>query len=119
MMARRVFRAVMAPVIRLTNRSAAVILMYHRIGEPGEDPWALAVSPRHFSEHPQVLGHRRELVPLHDLASRVVEGKAVDRLAALTFDDGYADNLYEAKPRLQENRMPATVFVTTHPSGGR
>jgi peptidoglycan/xylan/chitin deacetylase (PgdA/CDA1 family) len=114
MTAGRFLRAIKAPVLRLRNRSAAIILMYHRIGEPGDDPWALAVSPEHFREHLRVLRGMREVVPLRELATRLIQGKQVDRLAALTFDDGYADNLYHAKPLLEENRIPATVFVTTH-----
>jgi peptidoglycan/xylan/chitin deacetylase (PgdA/CDA1 family) len=86
--------------------------MYHRIAAPAVDPWGLAVRPEHFEQHLRVLRSRTVLSMsefVDRLERRTLPGKAV----AITFDDGYVDNLREAKPRLAAAGMPATVFVTT------
>jgi peptidoglycan/xylan/chitin deacetylase (PgdA/CDA1 family) len=56
------------------------------------------------------LGRHFQVVSLSELVER---RENCGGLAAITFDDGYADNLWHALPALQERGMPATVFVTS------
>lgn len=90
-------------------RPGNVILMYHRISDTDVDPWALCVSPERFA------AHMKALVEVA-LPARVTEVLRTDvKLpnVAVTFDDGYADNLYATKPILESYGVPATVFVST------
>jgi peptidoglycan/xylan/chitin deacetylase (PgdA/CDA1 family) len=87
-----------------------IILMYHRVAAGVADPWRLCVSPQNFAEHMDVLRRFYQPVRLNQLASR----RAVrNRMVAVTFDDGYADNLHAALPILQRNDIPATFFLTS------
>lgn len=90
-----------------------LILMYHRVDEQGIDPWSLCVTPEHFAAHLDVLRRHLHPISLQNLA--VAHGKAEipDGAVAITFDDGYANNLFNAKPLLAEKDIPASVFVTT------
>lgn len=90
-----------------------VILMYHRIADELVDPWGLAVSPARFAEQLQVLCRSRHPLPLTNFVSAFVSGTLPARAVALTFDDGYADNLLAGKPRLEAADVPATVFLAT------
>lgn len=90
-----------------------LILMYHRIAEEPNDPWALAVTPAHFEEQLLVLRRTRHLLPLMDFIRQLKHGTLPAHSAAVTFDDGYADNLIAAKPRLAAADVPATVFLIT------
>lgn len=70
------------------------ILMYHRIATESVDPWEICVSPAAFDEQMGVLAATRAAVDLGaftaDRGGVLTSGGS--RLA-VTFDDGYADNL--------------------------
>ena len=93
------------------RRSGPIILMYHQVSVLESDPWLLAVNPRHFAEQLEVLARRREVVPLRQLTAEIDTSRLDSRQVAITFDDGYADNLTNAKPILEQFGFPATVFV--------
>jgi peptidoglycan/xylan/chitin deacetylase (PgdA/CDA1 family) len=95
-----------------------LILLYHQIAERHSDPWSLAVTPSHFAEHLEVLRENAWPVRLQQLPEALVDGNLGDRLVAITFDDGYADNLHNAKPLLERYDVPATVFLATGYLGG-
>lgn len=102
--------------IRRTNAwigGRAVVFMYHRVAEPGLDPWQLAVSPSRFEAQVAMIARKYRVVPLSEISTRVRTGRSVRGLAAITFDDGYADNALVAHPVLERQRLPATYFVTT------
>ena len=90
-------------------------LTYHGVADVplARDPHHMFVRPRDLRRQ---IGRLRawgyELVSFGELARRAAENSAADA-AALTFDDGLADNLENLVPLLQAEGAPATVFVVT------
>ncbi len=93
--------------------SGTLILFYHRVAELPSDPQLLCVTPERFSQHLEILRKFGRTMRLQELDHALREGKVPDRTLIVTFDDGYADNLYNAKPLLEHYDVPATVFVTS------
>lgn len=77
------------------------ILTYHSVGRR---PHEMNVTPEAFREQMAWLAENSTPIPL----SAAATGQPG---VAVTFDDGYLDNLTEAAPTLQEYRIPATVFI--------
>ncbi|MCB1837593.1 MAG: polysaccharide deacetylase family protein [Alcanivoracaceae bacterium] len=93
--------------------SAAVILQYHHVAE--DTPAATSVTPAQFAGHLQALADEGfEVVPLTELFERVRNRlDARERVAAITFDDGYDNLLTEALPLLDRHDWKAAIFVTS------
>jgi peptidoglycan/xylan/chitin deacetylase (PgdA/CDA1 family) len=89
------------------------------VAELERDPQLLAVHPERFDRHMEILSRQTTAVPLHALVPMSSENPASGRAVAVTFDDGYADNLETAKPILERHGIPATVFVVAGMVGSR
>jgi len=104
----------------------AIVLMYHRVSDE-PDYLGMAVAPGVFAKQLDVLRTRTRVVALGELVARLKDaGPLAEDMAAITFDDGYQDNLDQALPLLRRYGLPATVFVSTgfvdgtaHPTGER
>ena len=75
--------------------------MYHRVIEKDVDPWSLSVTPTNFAEHLMVLKRHAFPIPLKQLVKAHLDHDIPDRGTVVTFDDGYANNLFNAKPLLE------------------
>jgi peptidoglycan/xylan/chitin deacetylase (PgdA/CDA1 family) len=94
-------------------RARAAILLYHRVAVKEPDPWGVAVPPQRFRDHMDLLAGEFRPLPLRELAACARAGRLPQRAVAVTFDDGYLDNLEAALPELERTRVPATVFAAT------
>jgi peptidoglycan/xylan/chitin deacetylase (PgdA/CDA1 family) len=90
-----------------------LILMYHRVAEVDIDPWSLCVTPKNFASHLEVLREYGYPIKLQQLTKTLCDRDSIKRSVVITFDDGYADNLFNAKPLLEKYDIPATFFITT------
>jgi len=95
------------------RRPRAVVLVYHRIGTGAIDPWRLTVDPETFAGQMETLARDWSPMSLAELVDGFRRRRLPERGVAVTFDDGYADNLEVAAPILLEHAIPATLFVAT------
>ena len=101
---------------RLSKRPTIPVLMYHQIGSPlgrraGSDD---CVSPERFALHMRVIAQAGyQVVPLRSVVRGLGQGPATElrKCVAITFDDGYRDQVVHALPVLRRHGMSATFFL--------
>lgn len=85
------------------------VLVYHSISSPPEPLEADAdISPEKFETQLRWLARWRRVVTLDETLRAATRGRSV----AITFDDGFRDNLTVALPLLEKFQLPMTLFVT-------
>jgi peptidoglycan/xylan/chitin deacetylase (PgdA/CDA1 family) len=97
---------------------AAAILVYHSVARLQRDPYGVAIEPEAFRAQMEIIADRFAPRSLNEVAAGLAAGTLTGRSVAVTFDDGYANNLSDALPSLTEYDVPATLFVTTGYIGG-
>jgi len=88
------------------------VLTFHRVGDAG-DPFLPAMPTRVFEAQMTHIARHYRVFTVEDLVERMRSGRVPRNALAITFDDGYRDNLTEAAPILARHGLPATVFLTT------
>jgi len=104
---------IVAATLALASRGRLSILIFHRVLRERD---ALLPSEPTAEEFDLLLSHlkaRFTVLPLRDAVERLYGGTLPRAALAITFDDGYADNLSVAAPLLRKHALPATLFVAT------
>lgn len=99
-------------LVRLLSppRAGLRILMYHAVGSPvyGDERGIFSTAPDLFEAHMTALVQHGAASTVPVTADRTVEPSL---RVAITFDDGYRDNLKAAAPILDSHGFPYAVFV--------
>jgi peptidoglycan/xylan/chitin deacetylase (PgdA/CDA1 family) len=89
-----------------------LVLGYHNIESTWFWPSRPGAGIATFARQMRVLHRIANVVPLEDALDALAAGRPLPpRAVALTFDDGYRDNLELAAPVLRGYRMPATIYL--------
>lgn len=95
-------------------REQALILTYHSI-QTRPLPFQVwqHLDAARFEAQIAYLARRFRCVPISTLLDEMATGEIAPYTVALTFDDGFRNNLTVALPILQRFGVPATLFITT------
>jgi peptidoglycan/xylan/chitin deacetylase (PgdA/CDA1 family) len=89
----------------------AGILYFHRVLESSDIFYPGDITKRELRNLIRCLNRIFDIVPLTDIQNKA--GINAKPKLAITFDDGYRDNLLYGLPVLEEFGVPATLFVAT------
>jgi len=110
---------IISPLINLLGfpwKGKGAILMYHRVvkDEQIEEDLelGLTVSCSNFEKHIKELKSKYKICSMNEFVENLKK-KTNEFMVAITFDDGYKDNLYQALPILTKYEVPASIYITT------
>lgn len=97
----------------LTGPQKRFVFLYHDISDPDAPQYSPLYSTQiqKFKAQVEFIAQRFKLVPLDDVVADTSDSK--QRLASITFDDGFLSVKAEALPLLRSRGIPFTVFVNS------
>ena len=106
----------MGPIVRAASLRHAQpkvpILTFHRVNDD-HDPFMPSLPTAVFAERMAHIARHYRVHTVEDLAGRLQERRVPRNALAITFDDGFRDNLTHAAPILKRLGLPATIFLVT------
>ncbi|HEX6996408.1 MAG TPA: polysaccharide deacetylase family protein [Gammaproteobacteria bacterium] len=93
------------------KRARLMIFTYHRIVEQPDPLMPGTPTLERFKRQLGWIKRYCTPIALSEAVARLVKGDLPPRAVAVTFDDGYENNLTLAAPALREHGIPATIFV--------
>jgi peptidoglycan/xylan/chitin deacetylase (PgdA/CDA1 family) len=89
-----------------------LVLGWHNVAGTYAFPSRGDTGRRGFAQQMRILSRTANVLALDDALGRLAHGESLPpRAVAITFDDGYADNLTLAVPILERLGLPATFFL--------
>ncbi len=114
------FRWALQPFSPGNGRGTLSIFIYHRVHAKADPLFIDEADATHFDRQMEWVAGLFNVLPLEEATHRLAAGRLPPRAAAITFDDGYADNAQVALTILKRHALPATFFICTGTlNGGR
>ena len=93
-------------------RSKMVVVTFHRVNDwMAED--GITCGSKRFEQFCAFFQRHFRVVPLSEQVAGCWQSRDMGGTLAITFDDGYRDNIDVAVPILRRHALPATFFVAT------
>lgn len=94
-------------------RARLTVAIFHRVLQAPDPRRPTLPDVERFDTQMRWLRRSFQVLPLADAVQRLQQGSLPARAAAITFDDGYADNVTCALPVLHRHGLHATFFIAT------
>lgn len=113
-------RGVLSTISPAGSRARLSILIFHRVHAVPDSLYPDEPDARRFREILDWARNWFNVIPLPEAVEKLRTRRLPARAAAITFDDGYADNYVVALPILRQLGLHATFFIATgFMNGGR